>query len=153
MIQHDLMYFDKISIMKHKEREMLMNTSFLIIVNPIIAILVSLLFYFTLGNIYDIPMQETAAIHIGLVLFFILVVPCYLLTIVFWHFQKKRFATYSVAVNILIGLCMTYYLINVHFFRIHFPLEMVILLIISFVPVSLISLYGVFGIYRKVINY
>ncbi|MEC1179275.1 hypothetical protein P9B03_12330 [Metasolibacillus meyeri] len=129
-----------------------MKTPFFIIVNPIIALVISLLCYFALSNIYDADLQETATIHIGILLFFIFVMPCYLLTMLFFHFQKKRLAVYSFVVHIFIVFSAAYYLISTQFLSIHLPIEIVKYLIISFVLVGAISLYFIFGVYYKLLS-
>lgn len=129
-----------------------MNTPFFIVVNPILAMIFSILFYFIIGNLYDLPIQEAVVIPTGVILFLILVIPCYLLTITFWHFKKKKLAICFFIINILMGFGMTYYLISIHFLRVHFPIEIVKHLVVSFVLVGLISLYCVLGLHYKLIG-
>ncbi|KYG89578.1 hypothetical protein A0U40_12375 [[Bacillus] sp. KCTC 13219] len=127
-----------------------MNTPFFIVINPIIAIIMAILFYFVVGNVYELPIQEAVAIPMGVILFFILVIPCYFLTIIFLHFKRKKLAIYFFIINILFSFGMTCFLISVHFLRVHFPIEIVKHLMVSFVPIGLISLYGVLAIYCKI---
>lgn len=125
-----------------------MKTSFFLIVNPIIAIFMSLLFYTMLSSI----VQGAATVHIGLLLFFVIVMPCYVVTIACWHFQKNRWAVYSFFLHIFISCSIVYYLLSKHFLSMHLPLDVVKHLMISFVFIGFISLYGVFISYIKIIS-